>query len=411
MNEVKKLWADYGELLFLCVMGVATGAIVAIFEVIFGLGLLWMDEACKGLMPWICMATPAIGVLILWIFRKYAGPVKKGMNLIFEVSQGKPESIPKRTVALVTGATWLSHLAGASVGREGVAIQIGAAVSYTIGKFFKPWMKVKNAKTIFLVTGMAAGFAGLFGTPFTAVLFAMEVLVAGVLKFRAMAPAICAALTASWVSGKLSLKPEILHIAKVTVFDLSEQWWQLIVLGVLCGIIGGLFAGCLRRVRNRVTKLIPDSYKRMIIGGIVLGVLVFVTDCRYSFGGGNLIFAPFTGGTIYWYDFLMKFAFTIFSLAIGFIGGEVTPLFAIGVCLGTVVGPLIGLDPQLCAALCYAAVFGAGTNTWLAPIMVGMEIFGYSWFPFFFCVCSCAYLVNRNASIYSLQQRAGLNDV
>lgn len=81
------------------------------------------------------------------------------------------------------------------------------------------------------------------------------------------------------------------------------------------------------------------------------------------------------------------------------------PLFAIGSSLGFVIGPLFGMDPAWSAALGYAAVFGAGTNTWLAPIMVGIEIFGFGGFPAFFIACSAAYLVNHSQSIYALQQR------
>ncbi len=66
---------------------------------------------------------------------------------------------------------------------------------------------------------------------------------------------------------------------------------------------------------------------------------------------------------------------------------------------------------MLSAALGFAAVFGSGTNTFLAPVMIGMEIFGFQWFPWFFVVCAVSYLVNRNQSIYSLQQRYGLHDV
>lgn len=411
---LKRVWkqvtADYKELFFLCVMGVVTGAVVAIFEVIFGKVLTWMDILNRHWSPWIYILLPAIGVLVVWLFKKYGGVTRKGMNLIFEVSQGKPERIPKRMVAMMSAGTWLSHLGGASTGREGVAIQIGAAISYTIGRFLKPWLHIENARTIFLVTGMAAGFAGLFGTPFTAVFFAMEVLVAGVLKYRAMAPAICGSLTAAWISWHLKLRPDVIMLPDSYIFDLSYQWWRLLLLGIAFGVIGGLFAWCLKVVRTRMTKLFPDPYKRVIIGGIVIAVIMWLSAGRYCGGGANLIAAPFAGRPVYWYDWIMKFALTILSLSVGFIGGEVTPLFSIGVCLGTVLAPVLGLPVELAAALGCAAVFGAGTNTWLAAMMIGMELFGVECFPFLFCVCSCAYLVNRNNSIYSLQQRYGATD-
>ena len=60
----------------------------------------------------------------------------------------------------------------------------------------------------------------------------------------------------------------------------------------------------------------------------------------------------------------------------------------------------------LCAALGYAAVFGSATNTLLAPIRSGCEVFGFGDVPKFFSVCVVAYRFNMDKSIYALQKRA-----
>ena len=59
---------------------------------------------------------------------------------------------------------------------------------------------------------------------------------------------------------------------------------------------------------------------------------------------------------------------------------------------------------MLIAALGYAAVFGSATNTLLAPIFIGAEVFGYDYIPLFVVVCSIAYIFNGNKSIYSGQK-------
>lgn len=66
----------------------------------------------------------------------------------------------------------------------------------------------------------------------------------------------------------------------------------------------------------------------------------------------------------------------------------------------------LGMPVELCAALGYAAVFGSATNTLLAPILIGCEIFGFGNLPAFFIVCVVAYLFNMDKSIYALQERA-----
>ena len=60
----------------------------------------------------------------------------------------------------------------------------------------------------------------------------------------------------------------------------------------------------------------------------------------------------------------------------------------------------------LCAALGYAAVFGSATNTLLAPILIGCEVFGFGNLPMFIIVCGVAYLFNMAKSSYAQQERA-----
>lgn len=79
-----------------------------------------------------------------------------------------------------------------------------------------------------------------------------------------------------------------------------------------------------------------------------------------------MIGLAFSDGTVYGWDFLAKLLFTVVTLAVGFQGGEVTPLFSIGATLGAAAAPMLGVPVPLAAALGYAAVFGGATNTlWL----------------------------------------------
>lgn len=83
------------------------------------------------------------------------------MGLIFETGFEENEEIPKALIPIIMVSTWLTHLFGGSAGREGVAVQIGATVSHTIGKKFEviSGKTEKNGK-IFLIMGMARVLAG-----------------------------------------------------------------------------------------------------------------------------------------------------------------------------------------------------------------------------------------------------------
>lgn len=406
MKDTDSYFSTYKELLILTTWAIVIGAIVALIEVVFGKGLEFIFGIRAELGNVLFFGLPFAGLLIVFIFDHWGKISRRGMNLVFEVEQGISNIIPLRLVPFMIGSTWLTHLFGGSAGREGVAVQIGATISHFIGRKVYQY---KDASTIFLVAGIAAGFSGLFSTPIAAVFFSIEVLVAGTLKYRAMGPAFAASFTACFVSSLFGL-----HRSSFLIdigFDLNyELGFKLIILGIIFGIVGGAFASCLMKTKHFIHDQFKSPYIRIFCMGSILALLLFIVfQGRYSNLGENLIEASVYGGMIYSWDWILKFVFTIFTLSIGFQGGEVTPLFSIGASLGCVLASFFGIPAPLCAAMGYVAVFGAGTNTFLAPIAIGMEIFGYQYFPLFFVICCVSYLTNRNQSIYALQQRAGLD--
>ena len=170
-------------------------------------------------------------------------------------------------------------------------------------------------------------------------------------------------------------------------------------------MVGGLFAHVLGKMKKILGDLIKNPILKIFVIGIILSILLIVMHTgRYSGLGTNLISSSFNGSSIYNYDWILKFIFTIVTLAAGFQGGEVTPLFSIGASLGVFLGNLMGLPIELVAALGYACVFGGATNTFIAPIFIGAEVFGFEYVPLFFVACSLAYIFNGNKSIYSAQK-------
>ena len=399
-EKIKDTFKGYDEVLLKCICGIFIGIVVALCEVVFGKGLNWVLSFREEMGSIMLIGLPFAGLLIVFLFDHWGRISRKGMNLVFEVDQGKSEMIPLRMAPFMVVSTWITHFFGGSAGREGVAIQIGATVSHYFGKYFR----FKNSSVIFMVAGMAAGFAGLFGTPITAIFFSLEVLVAGTLKYRAMSCAVPASFTAAYVSGLFGLHKSTFKI--VSNYELTMEFGiKLVVLGILFGVVGGCFAFCMKKTRGFVNEKIKNPYKRIFIMGIIVAILLVLFQCRYSGVGENLIVCAMNGETVYSYDWILKFVLTILTLSAGFQGGEVTPLFSIGSTLGVIVAPVLGIDPIFVAALGYTSVFGAATNTFLAPISIGMEVFGSQYFPFFFIVCAVSYMVNQNESIYALQRQ------
>ena len=127
---------------------------------------------------------------------------------------------------------------------------------------------------------------------------------------------------------------------------------SLIALGLAFGLAGRCFSVLLQKAKKLFGEKISNPLIRIGVMAIPLAALLFVSyGGRYTGLGTNLISASFAGETIYGYDWILKLLFTVFTLAIGFQGGEVTPLFSIGASLGVVLGSILGIPPIICGAL------------------------------------------------------------
>lgn len=383
-------------LVFSILMGLIAGVVTTLFgKILLGVGDL-RSEFFTYLIPFL----PLTGLVIVFIYQKWGREVQAGMGLVFKSGQGEEVRISPVLIPLVISTTWLSHLFGASVGREGVAVQLGASLSH--------WLQKQGfthlSKDMITKIGMAAGFAGLFQTPLAASFFAIEVLIVGQYSWTSLPYCLVAAFTASTTSHLLGLE-KFSHAIATTSFQFTDSF-KWILVAICFGFVGNLFAWFLAQAKNISTRWLPNPYIKVAIMGIGLSILLFYFhQGRYAGLGTNLIDVSLAGEQIFAYDWLLKLLLTCLCLAAGFQGGEVTPLFAIGASSGAVLAGLLGLPTELVAALGYCAVFGTATNTLLAPILIGYEVFGWNIIPYAIPVLALAYLVNRKQTIYSMQVR------
>ena len=399
-TEKKELWILQGKYVILAIL---VGICVGIVDTIFGRGLLAISAFRGQYYRYLLPVLPVAGLAIVWMYQRFSSLSLKGITLVFEAGQKKREEIPLALVPLVMIGTWITHLFGGSAGREGVAVQIGATLSHEAGRR----LHIKEKTPVMLITGMAAGFGGLFQTPLAAVFFAMEVIVAGYVEYDALLPALIASYTASTTSHLLGLEKFSVDVQEIWKIGDVKNAGILIVLGLAFGLTGRCFSVLLQKAKKLAGDKISNPLVRIGCLAIPLAiVLLALHSARYSGLGTNLITASFAGDTIYGYDWILKLLLTIATLAIGFQGGEVTPLFSIGASLGVVLGSALGVPPVVCASFGYAAVFGSATNTVIAPVLIGLEVFGSQNAIPLVVVCLLAYLVNGNHSIYGAQAKA-----
>lgn len=391
--------------ILLCIVALIVGIVTGCIDALFGIVLTKLTTIREQTNNVLLFALPLAAVILAYIFHTFGGKCNKGMRLLFEVDEGKEEKVPTILIPFMVCGTWLTHFVGGSAGREGVAMQIGATVS----TFFADKLHIENVNQYLLPIGFAAGFAGLFQTPLASILFAMEVLVSGEIRYPALLPCIVSAFVASFTSHLLGLSTSAIPIS-LQVQESLWLWIGIVILGIVFGFVGNAFSYCMHVAQNYAARKFSSSVRKAFVLGIVLMVLlVALHRGRYSGAGGNLITLAMQGGTVYPYDWLFKFAITILTMCTGLVGGEVVPLFTIGTTLGVVLGPILGVNPILAGMLGYCAVFSSGTNTFLAALFIGGEIFGFIYMPYIFVVCAVAFVCNQNHSIYHLQKLLFVN--
>lgn len=241
--------------LILILAAIPTGIAVGAVDAVFGRVLLYIGEVRDAHVSWLVPFLGVVGAAMAWAYKNYGAGCESGMGMVFEAGHGEREEIPLRLIPFVMCATWLTHLFGGSAGREGVAVQLGAAISHRVGRL----LRFEDAPRIMLITGMSAGFAGLFRTPFAATAFAMEVLTAGRLEHRALLPAATAALCASATSGLLGLEKFTFAVTELPDWN-AELLIKLAVLGLAFGLTGAAFTYLLKKCKKEAQTRLKTPF-------------------------------------------------------------------------------------------------------------------------------------------------------
>lgn len=140
----------------------------------------------------------------------------------------------------------------------------------------------------------------------------------------------------------------------------------------------------------------------VVIGALIVGMTLLVGDQRYN-GAGMDLALPAVGGEADWYSFLLKLLFTAVTLAAGFKGGEIVPIFCIGATFGCVLGAMLGLDPGISAALALVGLFFCATNSPWASIILSIEMFGGKNLHLFALMCMICFELSGRSGLYASQ--------
>jgi len=215
---------------------------------------------------------PLAGVLLTIFIVKYflKDKFKKGSGQILFSIAKKSSIVDKHTTYthLLTSAVTIGL--GGSAGLEAPIVVTGAAIGSNYGRINR--MDYRE-RTLMLACGSAAGIAAVFNAPIAGIMFAVEIILTEA-TLSAFVPLIISA-----VIGALCSKV-VLNEGILLVFTLKQPFNYInipyyIVLGLLAGMISVYYANVTLRI-EKLSKLISNRFSKGIIGGLALGLLVFL---------------------------------------------------------------------------------------------------------------------------------------
>ncbi len=365
MNILKKIKTYFLWILISIVLGCVCGLIGTAFAKV-----LTAVTNTRIKNDWLLYLLPLGGLISVFIYRLLRINGANTLNVFESTKENKP--LPHGLPIAVFCGSAISHLLGASVGREGAALQIGGGVANFLGRALR---LNETARKTMLLCGMAALFSALFGTPLAAAVFVIEI-IATKLCFMAMLPITLSSIVSFHIATRLGVCPERFDIGTTPQISISFILKCVLII-VACVIISFVWCKGLSLAKKYSSKLFKNEYLRIAIGGVIIVLLTLIIDTRDYNGGGIDIVNRAFNGSVQYEAFALKLIFTVICVSAGFKGGEIVPTLFIGASLGGALAILLGLPAGICAGIGIAVLFCSSTKCPIATVFLCCEMFDF----------------------------------
>lgn len=331
---------------------------------------------------WALLVTPAVFAALAWATSRGLEATRgSGIPQVIAGLRMDPEERQRHLSLKVAAAkmamTVFGLFGGASIGREGPTVHVGAGIMQALGRMLG--FRDDHQTQRFLLAGGAAGIAAAFNTPLAGVVFAIEEL-GGAFEHRFSGTLLTAVIVGGVVS--LALLGNYTYFGRVHVLlPLRQAWLAVLLCGSVCGLAGGLFSRLLLasmdgkprwlgRLRQRHPVLLAAGCGLALAGlGIAFGTGAFGTGYEQA---RSLIQGQATVG----HEFgLVKFVANLVSYLAAIPGGLFSPALAVGAGLGHNLSVLMPDAPASALVLLGMCGYLAGvTQAPLTSAVISMEL-------------------------------------
>jgi H+/Cl- antiporter ClcA/CBS domain-containing protein len=325
------------------------------------------------------VVVPIAGALVVGVMARYGSAAIRGHGIpeVMEKILLGESRIPPRVMFLKPLSAAIAIGTGGPFGAEGPIIATGGALGSIVGQAMR--ITADERKTL-LAAGAAAGMAATFGSPVSAVLLAVELLLFEY-RARSVIPVALAAAAATGVRLALMGTAPAFEMPNV-----AQPGGAALAAYVVLGALIGLMAAWI----TRLVYAVEDAFERFpihwmwwpAIGAVAVGVIGYVEPRTLGVGYTNI--DAILSGTIVGRALLLLVVLKFISWAVylgsGTSGGTLAPLFTIGGGAGAFVGaaaaaavPALGLDPHVAALVGMAAIFAGASHALLASVVFAFE--------------------------------------
>lgn len=268
-------------------LAVIVGALAGLGTYLFEMLLYGIRSALVTWLPvdqahLLYLIYPAVGIVLATLFVKYIvkDEISEGVTrVLYAMSRRDSRIAPHNCwTSIVGGATTIGF--GGSVGPEAPIVLTGAAIGSNVGKLAR--LNYKEL-TLLLCCGAGAAVAAIFKAPITGVVFVLEILMLDITA-SSIIPLLVSSVSATTVALVFRGFDPILSItlSSSDVFVI-HQIPLYVLLGVCCGLMSYYFTSMNSKV-GAFVKGVQSQYRRWALGGVVLGVLIFIFPPLYGEG-------------------------------------------------------------------------------------------------------------------------------